>query len=270
MADLPALRNFLAQARARIDASTYPELDNPTSPRDPRGRRGPGLTQAHMDTLLGRAPGTYANLERGKTRHPGLLKAVARILQLTTDEWRGVHAFAFSTEPLEPLHPPAGLLMADRWQAVLDAQTQIAFIMDSEGQILAHNEPFRVLFAPAPVPVDFLRWTLFSPAARELLLDWHTQWAPAFFARFRTALSLQSDSKILNELLEDLLTDPETAHLYQESEAAASIMSQAEPYRPIRHPRFGQGWMTLCTAVLMDTPGARLYVGPFFEELPTT
>ncbi|SEO74180.1 MmyB family transcriptional regulator [Actinacidiphila rubida] len=269
MADLPALRTFLAQARARIDASAYPELHVTGASRDRRGRRGPGLTQAHMDTLLGRAAGTYAALERGKTRHPGLLEAVARILQLTTDEWRGVHAFAFSTEPLEPLYPPAGLLMADRWQAVLDSQSQMAFIMDSEGQILAHNEPFRALFAPAPMPVDFLRWTLTSPAAREVLLEWDIHWAPAFVARFRTALALQAGSTILNELLEDVLADPVTARLYQASESAASIMAQAEPYRPIRHSRFGRGWMTLCAAILSDTPGARLYVAPFFDELPT-
>lgn len=266
MADLLALRTFLVQARARTDASQFPQLRAQVAQRDPRGRRRAGLTQAHMDTLLGRTTGTYGDLERGAAVRPGLLKDTARILQLTHDEWRTVWAWAFSTEPSEALAKPPGLLLGDRWQAVLDSMTSMASICDAEGQILAYNEPFRALFGPRPVPANWLRWTTVDPTAREVLIDWPTHWAPASFARFRTALALHNESQHLNELLQEILADEETARLYETAGSTTSMASQAAARRPVRHSTWGDGWVTLCTANPTDTPGTRLYIAPFTPE----
>jgi len=251
-----------------MDPSEFPQLQTHVAERDPRGRRRQGLTQSHMDTLLGRTAGTYERLERGVAVRAALLKETARILRLTTDEWHGLWAFAFSEQPPSPLDKSVEPTLADRWQWVLDAQSSMAVIIDAEGHTLAYNEPFAGLFGEEQVPADLMRWTLFDPRAREVLADWPTHWAPYLLAKLRTALALHGESQGLNGLLQEVLADADTTRLYEAAGAATSVASDATPFRPLRHPTFGDGWMTVCAAGPLDAPGVRLYFASFTKELP--
>jgi PAS domain-containing protein len=264
MADLNAFRNFLVRARERADPASFPELRDQLEGRDPRGRRGRGLTQAHMDILLRRSAGTYERLERGKTIRPALLEGAGRVLRLSEDEWRALWAYAYSTSPPRPLHPASRALPRE-WQTTLDTLPPAAYIQDPEGHLLAFNAEFGRYFGDEPVPDNLLRWSLTSPVARTVLLDWRSMWAPALCGQLRAGLAVNRDSRVLNELFADVLADDQVAPLLR---AAASTAPQANSPRPVRHPEFGNGWITMCAASPADFPEARLTIAPFHRDPP--
>lgn len=262
MSDLRAFRDFLIQARSRIDPETFPVLRDLLDGRDPRGRRGKGVTQAHMDILLWRSAGTYERLERGTTVRPALLEAVGRILGLTEDEWRALWIYAYSTPPPRSLNP-SGRALPGEWQMMLDTIAPVAYIQDQEGHLLAYNAEFEMYFGDEPVPHNLLRWSLTAPAAHMVLLDWHSAWAPALCGELRAAITVNKNSRVLNDLLADVLADEQTAPLLN---AASSMAPQPNAPRPVRHPKLGRGWITMCAANLVDFPEARLTIAPFHQS----
>jgi transcriptional regulator with XRE-family HTH domain len=264
VSDLQALRAFLGFARSRIEASSFPELEAVLAARGARGPRSQGLSQAHMNVLLGRTAGTYERLERGVTLRPAVLEKVAVILGLTEDEWRALFSYAFSTEPPTPLSPAGGVTLPGEWQMLLDSVTPIAYIIDQDGILVGCNAAFRQVFGDHGVPHHLLRWGLTVSAARDILLDWRTEWAPGLFAQFRAALARNS-SETLTELLTDVLADEETAALYKAAGATASTGPQSNRPRPLRHAALGDGWLTMCAATPADAPGTRLTIAPFYE-----
>lgn len=256
MSDVRALRAFLARARARTDPARFPALREFLEARDPRGRRPAGVTQAHMDVLLGRSAGTYRRLERGITVPAALLASAARILGLTEDEWRAVYAYAYSTPPPHPLTPLDGAVPGE-WQAMLDSLGSAVYIQDQEGVVLAHNEAFSGYFGAESVPQNLLRWCLTSPAARTVLLDWHSAWAPALCTRLALSLAAHASSIGLRELRTDVLADDEVAPLL---EAAPSAVPGLSSPRPLLHPLFGPGRVTLYATRPADFPQAQLMI----------
>ncbi|MBM9508040.1 MmyB family transcriptional regulator [Actinacidiphila acididurans] len=265
MADLPALKKFLSSARSRTDASAFPELRSVLAQRDNRGRRrhDTGLTQAHMDILLGRTPGTYERLERGTGVRKNVLEESARVLRLTEDEWRTAHRFAFGADPPHPLSQKAGLTLPGAWLTALDSIESIAWISDPEGRLLAHNAAFAQLFDHGGAPSHPLRWALTSPEARVNLIDWETAWAPFLMARLRAALALQENSTPLTRLRTDVLSDASTAELFEAHSATAITTPPSGTPLPCRHPQRGTGWLTLSTASPDDAPGTRLTIATF-------
>lgn len=271
MSDADALRDFLAYARSRIDPAQLPRLQEMLSRRDPRGRRLPGLTQAHMDLLLGRPLGTYHRIERTGAVRPADLESIGRILKLTEDEWRAVWSYAYSVAPPRPLTPAAGRVLPEEWQETLDSLPMAAYVLDEEGRLLGYNDGFAVFFGGEPVPGNLLHWSLLSPAARRTLADWHTQWAPALCRQLRSALARNRASATLNALLADALADDVTAQVLDaSSRTGASTAPQSTQPRRIRHPDLGPGWVTLCAASPTDSPGARLTIARFTTQLPVS
>lgn len=212
-----------------------------------------------MDVLLQRSAGTYERLERGTTIRPDLLEGAGRILGLTEDEWRAVWTYAYSTPPPRPLNPAARALPGE-WQVMLDALGTGAYVQDPEGRLLAYNAEFSIYFGDEPAPESVLRWALTSPGAREVLLDWHSAWAPALCGELRAGLAANKESRVLNELMADVLADDETAPLLN---AVASTGPQANVPRPVRHPKLGRGWLTICVASPADYPEGRMVIAPF-------
>ncbi|MFI0721915.1 hypothetical protein [Streptomyces sp. NPDC021224] len=256
MSDVYALRAFLAHARARTDPAQFPELRGILEARDPRGRRPAGITQAHMDILLGRSAGTYQRLERGSAVPAGLLERVGRILALTEDEWRTVHAYAYATPPSRPLNRLDGRVPSG-WQAMLDSLGPAAYIEDREGRILAHNEAFSGYFGDEPVPRNLLRWCLTSPSARVILQDWHSAWVPALCMQLRILLAGNATSTVLQELRADALADSGVASLMK---AAPSRAPGLDFPRPLLHPALGGGTVSLYAARPTGFPEARLMI----------
>lgn len=259
MSDLCAFRDFLVQARGRTDPERFPALRDLLEGRDPRGRRGKGVTQAHMDILLRRSAGTYERLERGATVRPALLEGVGRILGLTEGEWRALWTYAYSTPPPRPLNP-AGRALPGEWQMMLDTLAPAAYVQNQEGRLLAYNAEFARYFGGEPAPDNLLHWSLTAPVARTILLDWHSAWAPALCGQLRAALAANKNSRELRELLAEVLADDQAAPLLN---AAASTAPQSNAPRPVRHPTLGPGWITMCAANPSDFPEARLTIAPF-------
>lgn len=270
MPDLCALRAFLAHARSRIEPAQFPELQDLLAKRDPRGHRPPGLTQTHMDLLLGRAPGTYHRLERRATIRPADLELIGRILNLSENEWRAVWSYAYSTPPPHPLNPSAVRSLPRDWQVALGAITSAAFIQDGEGHVLGYNDAFAAYFSPEPVPRDLLRWGLLAPAARHVLGDWHSQWAPALCRQLRLALARNKASDSLAALMADALADQVAAQALNAPHQPGTYMpQQTSPPRPVRHPGLGPGWITVCVASPADPPGTRLIIATFHRRRPS-
>jgi hypothetical protein len=215
-----------------------------------------------MDVLLGCSPGTYKRLERGTTLPAALLANAARILGLTEDEWRAVYTYAYSVPPPHPLNPLDGAVPG-RWQAMLDSLGSAAYIQDTEGRVLARNEQFADFFGAAPVPRNLLRWCLTDPAARSVLLDWHSVWAPALCTRLRLSLASHAGSTSLRELRADVLADAAIAPLL---EAAPSRVPGLSSPRPLVHPRFGPGRVTLYASRPAEFPQARLMIMLFHRH----
>ncbi|MFI0942803.1 XRE family transcriptional regulator [Streptomyces sp. NPDC021020] len=212
-----------------------------------------------MDILLGRSAGTYQRLERGSAVPAGLLERVGRILALTEDEWRAVHAYAFATPPPRPLNRLDGAL-PDGWQVMLDSLGPAAYVEDREGIVLAHNEAFSGYFGDEPVPRNLLRWCLTAPSARVILRDWNSAWLPALCMQLRILLAGNANSRTLQELRADVLADSEAAPLLV---AAPSTAPGLESPRPLLHPSLGGGQVTLYAARPTDFPEARLMIVHF-------
>jgi hypothetical protein len=259
----------LTHARSRVEPAQFPELHGLLANRDPRGRRPPGLTQSHMDLLLGRAPGTYHRLERRAAVRPADLERIGQILNLSEDEWRVAWSYAYAAPPPRPLNSSARRPLPPEWEVALDSLAPAACIQDEEGLILGYNDAFAAYFSGEPVPHSLLRWGLLAPAARHILADWHSQWAPAFCAELRVGLARNKASASLTALMADALTDEVTAELLNSvHESGTSVTPQTSGPRPVRHPELGPGWITLCVASPTDSPGTRLIIAPFHRHYP--
>jgi hypothetical protein len=269
VSDRDALRDFLVFARSRTDPARFPQLRDRLSRRDPRGRRLPGLTQNHMDLLLGRPSGTYHRIERTGTMQPADLERIGRILALSEDEWRAVWSYAFSVAPPRPLNPAAGRILPQAWQDTLDSLPMAAYVLDEEGHLVGYNDGFVAFFDGEPVPRNLWRWSLLAPGGRRVLGDWRSQWAPWLCRQLRCALARNKASGPLNALMSDALADEVTAEVLDaSSRTGASTAPQSTQSRPIRHPELGPGWITLCAASPADSPGARLTIARFRAHRP--
>lgn len=262
--DAAALRQMLSAARARISPESFPGLASSLAQRDRRGRRGGGgLTQAQVDTLLGRQPGTYNRLENGRRVNASLLQEVADLLRLDHQEWVALWRYALGREPPRARGGDLAPHVPSTWRLVVDAQPMISYVTDRDWNVLAWNSSAGDLFTGASVPDNTMAWMLTAPHARTVLLEWESRWAPPLMAQLRAAVALHPESATLSRLVEAASADPDARQLYEESGTPGSVMSEAEAPRPLLHPEIGAGWVYLCAADIHGTPGARLMTMPF-------
>jgi hypothetical protein len=244
--DADALRYLLTKGRAAIKPE---ELGFVRS--DPRGLKSPGLSQAHMDELLGedpetrRSPGTYGRLERGILDNPSpqYLLGVARILRFSTQEWVSLFSFARGEFPSIRLCEDAEIAVSDPWREGADDLTSIEFITDFTGNVLACNPNFGELFPDQRVPVNIFYNMLFAGHSRDVLLpDWETVWGPPTVAALRAARAQHRHNALLRTLVKQAHTDPRTRGLLA-TIPVASTENPAHDERPLVHPRLGRGWV---------------------------
>lgn len=261
--DAEAMRQMLSERRALIS----PEGLGFTR-RDPRGRRSPGLSQAHMDQLTHRSPGTYGRLERGALDSPSAdyLRAVAGILKLTEQEWSAFYGYARGERPPAPLL--SGAAEASRaytWADVVEGFSSMAYACDYAGNILAYNEPLARMFPDRRVPVNTLWWLLFSDDARnKVLVDWEARWAPVLVPQIRAAAAQYPDDATLRQLKERCLADPRTRDLYRGVPVGHAHPDGDE--KPLCHAELGRGWVTMCVSVPLGAPEVRLFLLRFRPE----
>ncbi|MCS0636769.1 helix-turn-helix transcriptional regulator [Streptomyces sp. LP05-1] len=252
--DKTALGTLLRERRALIAPESL-GLSRPTR----QGRRAPGLSQAQIDQLLHRAPDTYGRLESGRYPNPPvqLLQDVAALLGLTEQEWTALWRYAAGQDPPRPLDTRSGEEVPGAWQEALDGMSHMAYVSDRSWNLLARNPRFDALFPGGTAPSNIMRWMAVDPAARNVLRDWETAWAPRLLPQLRSALAADPGDRTLAAIEREVLADPLAAPLYEESHAYVGLDGDE---RPVDHTLLGPGWVTLCAAHPMGAPGARMVI----------
>ncbi|MEV5510756.1 MmyB family transcriptional regulator [Streptomyces orinoci] len=254
--DKQALQALLRESRALIDPGAYGLFRSLR-----QGRRAPGLTQAQMDQLLHRAQGTYNRLETGNYPNPSedLLRDVARLLAFTEHEWTLLWRYTLRRDPPTPLDPGSGQEVVEAWREVVHGISHMAYVADQSWRVLDYNQPFADLFPGGKVPENSMRWMANHADARRILARWEECWLPLILPQLRSALAAMPDDPTLAEIKEVVLADPVTGPMFR----AGGVSPGAQAYRyerPLLHPLKGPGWVHMCPAQPLDTPGIRLMI----------
>ncbi|MGW8702874.1 MmyB family transcriptional regulator [Streptomyces eurythermus] len=247
-----ALKKFLKERRAGI----APESLGLTRPTARQGRRSSGLAQDQVDDLLNRARNTYQKLEAGRYTNPpvDLLRDIARLFQLDEQAWTALCRYARGEDPPTPLYATTGYAVPAAWQDAVSRVLAPAYVTDASWTLLAHNQYFRDIFFGDP-PTNTMRWMLID--GRDQLTDWASEWAPLVMPQLQTALAQRPQDQILRGIEADVRADPASRALYEKG--GASIHPDGHE-RPIRHAAAGEGWVTMCAAQPLASPGARFMI----------
>ncbi|MFC8008671.1 helix-turn-helix transcriptional regulator [Streptomyces cinereoruber] len=253
--DRQALKTLLAERRALVQPAEH----GFPRPRG-KGRRAAGLSQQQVDELTDRPIGTYYRLEAGRfTAAPSTdyLRAVGQLFGLNEQEWWSLHRYVGLGDPPGPLYETAGLEVPGVWQEAVDGFGHPAYLTDARWNFLAWNKAFAELFPSNQVPTNAMRWMLLDPAARRMLLQWETAWAPLVLPQLRAALAQRPDDPVLSVIARDAATDPHLRLLWDTG--GAHIHPDGDE-RPIHHAIHGPGHVTMCAAQPLTAPGSRLIV----------
>ncbi|WP_030676568.1 helix-turn-helix domain-containing protein [Streptomyces sp. NRRL B-1347] len=249
-----ALRALLRERRALIAPESHGFVRSTG-----QGRRAPGLSQHQVDQLLHRTLGTYHRLESGNYPNPptALLRDVARLFGLNEQEWVSLCRYALLQDPPGPLHLSSGKEVPGVWREAVNGISHIAYIADASWDMLVYNDACAAVFPGGEVPPNIMRWMVLSPAAREILLDWDTAWAPMLLPQLRGALATRPEDETLQQIEKEVLADPTAAPLYG---ADKPFPHPDGDERPLLHAELGPGWVTMCAAQPLTAPGARMMI----------
>ncbi len=197
-------------------------------------RRVRGLRREELATLAGISSEYYLRLEQGRDKNPSaqILDAIARALQLDIK----------GTEYLHQLASPPGARMeqldlettADGTEELIDQFSMPAIVVSRCQDVLAANPIARALSPGFTPGINFLRWRLFEPAAREFFVDWD-EVTDVAVSGLREAAGSDPDDPRLRALVDEL---SRTSARFRELWARAEV-----GYRPgvihMRHPDVG-------------------------------
>lgn len=197
-------------------------------------RRVAGLRREELALLAGISADYYLRLEQGRDKNPSaqVLDALARALRLDIKATEYLHQLA---SPTAARRDHAGVqTAADGIDELIDQFAMPAIVASRCLDVLAANALARALspgFAPG---LNFLRWRLLEPAARELYVDWDDATDVAV-SGLREAAGSDPDDPRLQSLI---------AELSAASERFRALWARAEVgYRVgiihMRHPAVG-------------------------------
>ncbi|WP_165952730.1 helix-turn-helix transcriptional regulator [Kribbella albertanoniae] len=247
------LGEFLRERRGRL---TPPDSEEP--------RRTPGLRRAELADLAGVSVGYYTRLEQGRAPHPSdsVLEALIRALGLTDDESNHLRALAADTETpaLEVQTVSESALRTMNFLVVPTA----AVVLGRIGEVLAWNDAAAFLF-PGRFSADRphnARYA-FSPAARELYLDWD-EVADDVVAHLRAAAGHMVDDPEYGVLVEELLAIPEFAERWPRRDVRRHVSGE----RRLKHPVLGELTVRHEVLAVLDTPDQYLVLYGLENPLP--
>ncbi|MFF8379826.1 helix-turn-helix domain-containing protein [Streptomyces sp. NPDC015661] len=262
-----ALKRVLQARRAAIDPLAKGFVRRSAGP----GRRAAGLSQEQMDELLLRARGTYNRFENGQLDRPcaDLLASVAKILELSEQEWTLLWRLTRKEEPPGTLHGSTGMSVAGMWGRLIEGVGgAVAYISDAAFGIVAHNEEFVRLFPPGRAPRNIMRYLLLDTRARtETLIDWETRWVPEMLTHFKHAVVRRPEDSALGRLEQDVLADPVTGPLYRACDPVPLSYTDGAAL-PVRHALHGPGHLTTCLAEPLTAPGAVINLSVYTPDPP--
>jgi transcriptional regulator with XRE-family HTH domain len=201
-------------------------------------RRVRGLRREELATLAGISSEYYLRLEQGRDKNPSaqILDAIARALQLDIK----------GTEYLHQLASPPGSrreqldleTAADGTHELINQFPMPAIVASRCLDVLAANPVARALSPGFTPGLNFLRWRLLEPAAREFFVDWDEATDVAV-SGLREAAGSDPDDPRLRALVEELSA---ASARFRELWARAEV-----GYRPdvvhIRHPDIGDVYL---------------------------
>jgi transcriptional regulator with XRE-family HTH domain len=201
-------------------------------------RRVRGLRREELATLAGISSEYYLRLEQGRDKNPSaqILDAIARALQLDIK----------GTEYLHQLASPPGSrreqldleTAADGTNELINQFPMPAIVASRCLDVLAANPVARALSPGFTPGLNFLRWRLLEPAAREFFVDWDEATDVAV-SGLREAAGSDPDDPRLRALVEELSA---ASARFRELWARAEV-----GYRPdvvhIRHPDIGDVYL---------------------------
>ncbi|WP_405455420.1 hypothetical protein OG786_01475 [Streptomyces sp. NBC_00101] len=101
--------------------------------------------------------------------------------------------------------------------------------------MIASNLAFAALFPSGEPPVNLWCWSLFAPAAPEVLIGWESRWAPRLLANLKLAYFRAPQDTAMRHLHARSTHDP---RLEQIERSGAGIGGAP---LPLRHPVRGEG-----------------------------
>ncbi|MGW0904306.1 helix-turn-helix transcriptional regulator [Streptomyces sp. NPDC002853] len=257
------VREFLTSRRAKIS----PERAGlPAGPR----RRVPGLRRSEVAALADMSVEYYAKLERGNLAgvSPGVLEAVARVLQLDEAERAHLQNLAQAADGSDALARPRRRRGAkDQWkphrslQWTLDAITAgPAFVRNGRTDIVASNRLARVfyrdLYAAPGNQVNLARFQFLDPASRRFYPDWE-RFADVSVAILRTEAGRNPYDKDLHDLVGELSTRSEE---FRTRWGAHDVRHHGTGTKRFRHEMVGELTLAFEGLELAAEPGLTLTI----------
>src|SRR6201998_119973 len=196
-------------------------------------RRVRGLRREELATLAGISSEYYLRLEQGRDKNPSaqILDAIARVLQLDIK----------GTEHLHQLASPPGSrreqldleTAADGTDQLIDQFSMPAIVASRCLDVLAANPLARALSPGFTPGLNFLRWRLLDPAARELYVDWDEATDVAV-SGLREAAGSDPDDPRLRSLVDELSTSERFRELWARADVGYRV-----GVIHMRHPKVG-------------------------------
>ncbi|MGW7069281.1 helix-turn-helix transcriptional regulator [Streptomyces sp. NPDC054855] len=257
------VREFLTSRRAKIS----PERAGlPAGSR----RRVPGLRRSEVAALADMSVEYYAKLERGNLAgvSPGVLEAVARVLQLGEAERAHLQNLAQAADGSDALARPRRRRGAkDQWkphrslQWTLDAITAgPAFVRNGRTDILATNRLarafYRDVYAAPGNQANLARFQFLDPASRRFYPDWE-RFADVSVAILRTEAGRNPYDKDLHDLVGELSTRSEE---FRTRWGAHDVRHHGTGTKRFRHEVVGELTLAFEGLELAAEPGLTLTI----------
>jgi transcriptional regulator with XRE-family HTH domain len=209
------LADFLRRRRAQIGPAEagLPEASG--------RRRTPGLRREELAALAGMSVDWYIRLEQGRAERPSpsVLDALARALQLSTDERAHLYALARGERP-QLDHAPDEVVDASLEGVLRSLPEHVpAYVLGRRWDILAWNHGACELLvdfgALPPAQRNLIELTFLNEAMRERYVDWERV-ARNTLANFRGSVGRHLDLPEVQQLVDHLAdTDAQFASWWE-------------------------------------------------------
>ncbi|MER6847736.1 helix-turn-helix transcriptional regulator [Streptomyces flaveolus] len=265
-----ALRTVLQRRRAMLNPADYG-----FTRLAPQGRRpaGGGLSQTQVDDILGFGRGTYERLENGRYNNAPehVLRSVGELFKLNPHEWVWLWRMTWRHDPPQPIYPEQNDELDGTWQHVIDSVPHAVYITNHRWDVVAFNSRFPRLFPGQEYPANTMEYMLLDPAARRLLPDWDSAWAPFIVPQLWAGRAAYPDDERIADIVRRVLEDTVTGPFYRDF--GPVFVHPDGTCRPFNHPEHGIGWVSLATSsplsssrfitmTMIFTPGAERPVSP--------
>ncbi|MEU8975840.1 helix-turn-helix transcriptional regulator [Streptomyces monashensis] len=255
------VREFLTSRRAKI---TPERAGLPAGSR----RRVPGLRRSEVAALADMSVEYYAKLERGNLAgvSPGVLEAVARVLQLDDAERAHLLHLAQAADGSDALTRPRRRTTR-QWtphrslQWTLDAITAgPAFVRNGRMDVLAANQLARAfyadLYADPRNQANLARFNFLDPASRRFYPDWEL-FADMAVAILRAEAGRDPHDKDLHDLVGELSTRSEE---FRTRWGAHDVRRHGTGTKRFHHPAVGEVTLAFEGLEMAAEPGLTLTI----------